>query len=227
MTVHPWVALPLDDSDYVTLRERMIDNQLRQNGIYDSRVLEAMASVPRHRFVPEGLRHAAYADTPLPIGFGQTISQPLMVAIMLQAAELEWHERVLDIGTGSGYQAALLSRLVHEVVTIEIVPELADQARSTLAGLGARNVTVIAGDGSLGWPASAPYNAILVAAGAPAVPEPLVEQLTDGGRLIIPVGGRHSQMLQRIVKTAEGVHTEDLDLCAFVPLVGKYGVAPH
>lgn len=208
---------------YDALRRDMVARQL--GDIRDSRVLEAMATVPRHLFVPEHLREVSYQDTPLPIGFGQTISQPLMVAIMLEAALLRGNERVLEIGTGSGYQAALLTHLAKEVYTVEIIPELAELARSNLAAAGVDAPHVITADGSLGWPEAAPYDAIIVAAGAPVVPDPLVTQLAQGGRLIIPVGRRFGQVLKRLQRTPHGVQTETFGGCAFVPLVGTYGAS--
>ena len=210
--------------EYEALRRDMVTHQLLD--IRDPRVLEAMATVPRHLFVPERLREVSYADTPLPIGFDQTISQPLMVAIMLEAALLRGNERVLEIGTGSGYQAALLARLAKDVYTVEIIPELADLARANLAAAGVDGVQVITADGSLGWPEAAPYDAIIVAAGAPVVPDPLVAQLAQDGRLIIPVGPRFGQVLKRLRRTERGVQTETFGGCAFVPLVGTYGASP-
>jgi protein-L-isoaspartate(D-aspartate) O-methyltransferase len=178
-----------------------------------------MRTVPRHLFVPEHLRDMAYSDTPLPIGYGQTISQPRMVATMLEIAELHPADRVLEIGAGSGYQAALLSRLVTDVYTIEIVPELAELARRNLERAGIGDVHVITADGSEGWAAAAPYAAIIVAAGALEIPLPLIHQLAPYGRLVIPVGAAPYQVLTRVRRTPRGVTTEDFDLCAFVPLV--------
>jgi protein-L-isoaspartate(D-aspartate) O-methyltransferase len=198
-------------------RRRMVDDQLR--GIRDRRVLAAMAAVPRHLFVPEGMRHMAYEDVPLPIGHGQTISQPRMVAITLQAAELHGEERVLEVGAGSGYQAALLSLLAREVYALEIIPELVDMARRNLARAGIRRVEVILADGTDGWPEGAPYEAIIVAAAAREIPEALTDQLAPGGRLLIPVGPPHLQTLVRVRRSADGLMSEDLGGCAFVPLV--------
>lgn len=203
-------------------RRAMVSEQLRAHGIRDERVLEAMASVPRHRFVPDALRELAYVDQPLPIGFGQTISQPLMVAILLAALELKGNERVLDVGTGSGYQAALLARLARYVISVEIVAELADRAARRLALLGYDNVQVVTANGSLGWPSGAPYDAIVVAAGAPEVPAELVAQLSDGGRLVVPVGAGLQQLV-RVRKFGQRTTREPLGGCAFVPLVGEYG----
>ena len=183
-----------------------------------------MQRVPRHFFVPEGLRLAAYDDTPLPIGCGQTISQPLMVATMLEAMELEGNERVLEVGAGCGYQAALLAELAREVYTVEIVEELARMAAENLRRLGYRNVTLVESDGSLGYADGAPYDAIVVAAAAPAIPGPLIEQLAPGGRLLIPVGGPFGQMLERIRRGLDDrIDVDRLGGCAFVPLVGAHG----
>lgn len=188
--------------------------------IHDPRVLGAVARVPRERFVPRELRALAYENRPLPIGFGQTISQPLIVAMMTQELQLRGDERVLEVGTGSGYQAALLSRLAAEVVTVERVPELAERAAKTLTEMGYDNVSVhVAGD-TLGWPESAPYEAIVITAGAPRVPHELLEQLTIGGRMVVPVGGRDLQELVRVVRSPEGPVITNLGPCRFVPLVG-------
>lgn len=201
----------------------MVEEQLRQREVVDQRVLEAMEEVPRHLFVPQDSRTAAYEDYPLPIGQGQTISQPYIVALMLQALELTGNEHALEVGTGSGYQAAVLSRLVKHVYTVEIIPELADSARTILKQLQYDNVEVVAANGSIGWKAGAPYDAIIVAAASPVVPHALVEQLRDGGRLVLPVGSLVQQRLLRIRKREEEISTEDLGGCAFVPLVGEEG----
>jgi protein-L-isoaspartate(D-aspartate) O-methyltransferase len=211
--------------EFSRARVNMVEHQLRARGIVDARVLEAMADVPRHEFVPPRNRSFAYEDRPLSIGGGQTISQPFMVATMLEALELRGDEKVLDVGTGSGYQAALLSRLVREVVTVEIVPRLARNAQKTLKRLGYANVRVAAGDGSVGWPAEAPYDAIIVAAGSPRVPAPLLDQLASGGRLVIPVGEPSGQRLLRVHNNHRMLETEQLAWCEFVPLVGREGWA--
>jgi protein-L-isoaspartate(D-aspartate) O-methyltransferase len=221
------VYATISHSGYARARAAMVGCQLHARGICDPRVLAAMAEIPRHLFVPEALSDLAYADRPLPIGFGQTISQPQMVAILLEALELDGSERVLDVGTGSGYQAALLSLLAKEVYSIEIIEALADRAGLTLVGLGIDNATVIVGDGGLGFAPAAPYDAIVVAAACSSVPPALPAQLAPGGRLVIPVGGAHGQMLLRIEKTASGelVRREldvELDECAFVPLLGAH-----
>ena len=187
--------------------------------IRDERVLEAFARVPREQFVPEPLRQYAYEDRPLPIGHGQTISQPLMVAIMTQALRPQSGERVLEIGTGSGYQAAILSCLAREVVTVERIRELAVTAARQLRTLGYDNVRVFVAGTALGWADEAPYDAIIVTAGAPDVPQSLVDQLAMGGRLVAPVGGRRLQQLVRVTKTDRGVSLERLGECRFVPLI--------
>jgi protein-L-isoaspartate(D-aspartate) O-methyltransferase len=203
--------------------DAMITQQLLTRGIKDARALQAMRQVPRHRFVPERYRAMAYDDMPLPIGQEQTISQPLMVALMTEALQLSGSERVLEIGTGSGYQAAILGRLASVIFSLERLAALAVQARATLAALGIKNVHVLEGDGSLGLPEHAPYDAILVTAGAPKVPQPLIDQLNVGGRLVIPVGDRLEQTLMRVRKTDQGLRTEHLGGCRFVPLIGLLG----
>lgn len=193
--------------------------ELRRD-IRDERVLEAFASVPREVFVPSDEAHMAYANIPLPIGGGQTVSQPIMVAIMLQALKVQSDERVLEVGTGSGYQAALLSHLAKEVITVERLPVLEERARATLARLHYDNVTVLPSDDVLGCPGRAPYDAIIVAAAAPRVPMSLVEQLTVGGRMVAPVGSLPEQMLVRVVRTPDGATVTELGPCRFVPLIG-------
>ena len=215
------MASPADSSIYETLRERMVNAQLRARGITDERVLQAMARVPRHEFAPERYRDQAYEDHPLPIGEGQTISQPYMVAIMLEALKLKGTERVLEIGTGSGYVTALLAELAADVISIERHWTLADAARELLARMGYKNIRVIAGDGSSGFAEAAPYGAIIVSAAAPQVPRELVDQLADGGRLIIPVGLDDSQQLQLIEKVNGQLRTTLRELCRFVPLVSE------
>ncbi len=187
--------------------------------IRDERVLDAFGRVPRERFVAPELRHDAYGDRPLPIGHDQTISQPLMVAIMAQALMLQGDEKALEVGTGSGYQTALLSLLVREVVSVERIPELANTAERRLAELGYDNVRVLTTSDGLGWPQEAPYDAISVAAGAPAVPSSLVDQLAMGGRMVVPVGDRRLQELVRVSKSERGVTMERLGECRFVPLI--------
>ena len=213
----------LENKDYAPQCAEMIEKQLRRRGISDEAVLAAMTAVPRHEFVPEALRSRAYEDVPLPIGGGQTISQPYIVAAMTTALHLQPGDRVLEIGTGCGYQAAVLSRLAKGVFTIERRPELASAASATLARLGCPNAHVHCGDGTLGLPDLAPFNAILVAAAAPAVPKPLLAQLADGGRMIVPVGDAEHQELQLIEKHGDAFSTKMLEGCRFVPLVGYHG----
>ena len=201
----------------------MVERQLRGRDISDARVLDAMERVPRELFVPDDLRARAFDDAALPIGAGQTISQPYMVARIAEELGLDGDERVLDIGTGSGYQAAVLAELADEVHTIERIPELAEQARRNLAAAGYDNVTVHVGDGSRGLPEHAPYDAIAVAAAAPSFPQALYDQLTLGGRLVVPVGGRRGQRLEVIVRSPEGPAVVRSVPCRFVPLVGEEG----
>jgi len=204
---------------FVTLRLRMVDYQLRARGIEDERVLAAMSRVPRHEFTAERYRDQAYEDYPLPIGESQTISQPYIVALMLEALELNASDRVLEVGTGSGYVTALLSDLAAQVVSVERYSALADDAGDLLTHLGCSNVKVVVGDGSRGFPESAPYDAIIVSAAAPEVPPALLAQLAEGGRLILPVGSLDTQQLQLIHKRNGQPHTQLRELCRFVPLV--------
>jgi protein-L-isoaspartate(D-aspartate) O-methyltransferase len=202
----------------------MVEWQLRARGIESARVLEAMERVPREAFLPAELRARAYDDAALPIGEGQTISQPYMVARICQELALRGHERVLDVGTGSGYQAAVLAELVDEVHSIERIPELAESAEQRLAAAGyGDRVHVHVGDGTRGVPEHAPFGAIAVAAAAPALPETLYEQLEQGGRLVVPIGGRWEQFLQVVVRTPEGPAVLRTVPCRFVPLVGEEG----
>ena len=201
----------------------MVERQLRRRDVRDERVLAAMARVPRELFVPEGLRARAYEDAALPIGGGQTISQPYMVAKMCELLALDGDERVLDVGTGSGYHAAVLAELAAEVVTIERDPELAARAAANLTAAGYEDVEVRVGDGTLGAPDRAPFDAITVAAAAPMLPETLYEQLRVGGRIVVPLGGRASQRLQLIVRSPEGPAVVRSVPCRFVPLVGEEG----
>ncbi len=205
------------------MRREMVQEQIRDRGVRDPRVLDAMLRVPRHEFVTEDFVSGAYADQPLPIGEGQTISQPFMVGAMTQALELEGEERVLEIGTGSGYQAAVLALLAREVHSVESVATLAAIARERLSRLGYKNVHVHTGDGTLGWPTAAPYDAIVVTAAAPHVPSPLVEQLAEGGRMVIPVGPPTEQELLLVRKIKGRTTSETLHYCRFVPLLGRHG----
>jgi len=208
---------------YRIARERMVETQIKARGIKDSRVLQAMLKVPRHFFVDEGMRDQAYGDFPLPIGEGQTISQPYIVAFMTEALELKGKERVLEIGTGSGYQTAILAELALWVYTIEKYPKLLERAKKILINLGYKNIFFRLGDGSAGWPEAAPFDAIIVTAAAPKIPDPLVEQLAEGGRIIIPVGDEFSQVLVKGVKKGGILHTKTLEAVRFVKLVGAYG----
>ncbi len=204
-------------------RQRMVDEQLIPRHIRDPRLLDAMRTVPRHLFVPPKVRHLAYADGPLPIGQSQTISQPYIVAYMTELLDLQGDEKVLEIGTGSGYQAAILAELAREVYTIEQHPPLARRAARTLELLGYRNVHVLTGDGSRGLPEHAPYDAIIVTAAAPHIPQTLLDQLADGGRLVAPVGGEQGQILQRWQREGQSFLAENLAPVAFVPLRGQFG----
>jgi len=215
----------LDGNDqFGHLRHRMVDQQLRRRNIDDDRVVEAMLSVPREEFVPDSLRSEAYEDWPLPIGYGQTISQPFTVAYMIQALELIGDEKVLEIGTGSGYAAAVLSHVASVVHTVECVAALGEQAQLRLHQLGYDNVFVHIADGSLGLPDHSPFDAIVVAASPEELPEPYAEQLAEGGRIVIPLGtATMSQRLIRFIKCGGGLEAEDLGSFAFVPLIGEDG----
>lgn len=210
---------PADLDLFSSLRRGMVDSQLRARGITDERVLQAMARVPRHEFAPERYRDQAYEDHPLPIGEGQTISQPYMVATMLQALKLSPNDKVLEVGTGSGYATALVAELAAKVVSIERHAQLADTARELLTRLGYSNVKLIAGDGTHGFAEESPFEAIVVSAAASEVPRELLEQLAEGGRMIIPVGREDAQQLQFIEKRNGQVYTSFRELCRFVPLV--------
>lgn len=208
---------------YLELREAMVKAQLEKRGIKDERLLRAMATVPRHEFVPAQSKGIAYADEPLAIGGGQTISQPYMVAAMTEAVRLCGSERVLEIGTGCGYQAAVLSLLSQEVFSVECRPDLARTAAERLECLGYRNVHVHCGDGSLGLKEFAPYDVIVVTAAAPSLPRPLLEQLNEGGRIIAPVGGEDHQQLLLLTRHGNDYTQKSLEACRFVPLLGRYG----
>lgn len=208
---------------YESLRRAMVEQQLRRRGLRDDRVLEAMLRVPRHEFVLPQYLDAAYEDRPLPIGELETISQPYIVAAMTAAARVKPGEKALEVGTGSGYQAAILAFLGAKVYTIERNPQLAESARARLARLGYGGVEVICGDGTEGYPPAAPYQVILVTAAAPDVPKPLLDQLDDSGRLVIPVGDLYHQDLKLVFKRGNEAAARLLDPCQFVPLIGKYG----
>ncbi|MEW6107673.1 MAG: protein-L-isoaspartate(D-aspartate) O-methyltransferase [Nitrospirota bacterium] len=209
--------------DYKQLRELMVKTQLIPRGIKDSRVIEAMGRVPRHLFVDPSNLHIAYDDMALPIGEGQTISQPYMVAVMTELLELNGDERVLEIGTGSGYQAAILAELSREVYTIERISSLAEKAGDKFRSLFYNNIHVKVGDGTLGWPEKAPFDRTIITAASPKIPPPLMEQLAIGGILVIPVGSRYTQQLLKIRKTKDGILEEYHTPCVFVPLLGEHG----
>lgn len=210
---------------YGGYRQRLVET-IREKGIRDLAVLRAVATVPRHHFVPESLRHRAYEDSALPIGGGQTISQPFVQARSLEALRLTGGERVLEVGAGSGYQTALLAELADTVVAVDRLPSLAAGARAALAALGYRNVSVVVGDGTLGWRSLAPFDAIVVAAASPDVPAPLVSQLSDGGRMVLPLGSREEQILMLVERTGGGVRQTPLSDVRFVPLLGEFGFRP-
>lgn len=204
-------------------RLEMVEQQIKNRGIIDERVLEAFREIPRHAFVEKAHQEAAYEDYPLPIGYGQTISQPYIVALMTERLTLKDEEKVLEIGTGSGYQAAILARLAREIHSVERIPELAQQAEENLRAAGINNVDVHVGDGTLGWPQDAPYDAIMITAGTPAMPAGLVGQLAEGGRLIAPVGSRWRQMLELWIKNEGEIGKEEVLPVVFVPLIGEQG----
>jgi protein-L-isoaspartate(D-aspartate) O-methyltransferase len=218
-------AAPREPDEYRRARRRMVEEQIRARGIADSSVLRAMEKVPRHVFVPGQLWHLAYADRPLPIGMEQTISQPAIVAYMTEAAGISKKEKVLEIGTGSGYQAAVLGEVAGEVYTIEIIPELAERARRVLAELGYENVFVKAGNGYLGWPEHAPFDAIVVTAAPEEIPQALVEQLAVGGKMVIPVGDKNQEMMI-VEKGRKGVTKRRTIPVRFVPMTGKPSPQP-
>ena len=205
------------------LRARMVDEQIRSRGLTEQRLVAAFCKVPRHLFVPAKLRNEAYADHPLPIGEGQTISQPYMVALMTDCLRLHGHERVLEIGTGSGYQTAILAELALEVFSVERIPILLNRAKDVLERLGYQNVNLRHGNGSIGWEEAAPFDAILVSAAAPRVPEALLAQLADQGKLVLPIGERDAQQLVEVRKCSGIVQQREIAGCVFVPLIGEHG----
>ena len=211
------------EDQFREVRQLMVETQIKRRGVRDPRVLAAMGKIPRHRFVPMPQWEQAYSDYPLPIGENQTISQPYIVALMTETLELTGSEKVLELGTGSGYQAAILAELAAQVFTIERLPSLARAAEHILKDLGYTNVQVRVSDGTLGWVEEAPFEGILVTAGSPQVPPPLVEQLAMGGRLVIPVGDSYTQTLTRVRRTPEGLKHEYLGGCRFVKLIGRHG----
>ncbi len=208
---------------YERRREKMVEQQIEMRGITDSDVLAAMRRVPRHLFVSDALKDQAYGDFPLPIGEQQTISQPFIVAEMTQALEIGRDDRVLEIGTGSGYQAAVLAEIAYRVYTIERIRSLYVQTRGLLDKLKYHNVIMRCSDGTMGWKDESPFDAIIVTAGSPRIPEPLVEQMAEGGRMVVPVGDQHAQDLIKITRDSEGTHQTSLGGCRFVKLVGKQG----
>jgi len=218
-----WLSTDHGSGTAAEERSHMVEHQLRARGIRDERVLAAMGRISREEFAHAESMAEAYGDYPLPVGAGQTVSQPYIVATMVEALEIEPTDHVLEVGTGTGYQAAVLGELAADVWSIERIPELAAKAREILSRLGYSNVRVVDGDGSLGLPEHAPYHKILVAAAAPDVPNSLLEQLADGGRLVIPVGSRTDQQIQLIRKTAGKIVSTPRELCRFVPLVGQEG----
>jgi protein-L-isoaspartate(D-aspartate) O-methyltransferase len=206
--------------DFKAMREKMVEGQIKARGVKDPRVLSALLKVERHRFVPSEYSASAYSDQPLPIGESQTISQPYIVALMTELLELKGEERVLEIGTGSGYQAAILAELAKEVYTIEIIESLAATAKNRLLELGYQNVHVKAGDGYLGWPEVAPFDGIIITCAPDHIPIPLIEQLREGGRMVVPVG-TYSQELKKIVKRSGKIETTDVIPVIFVPMTGE------
>ncbi len=216
-------AALMTDPKFQAAKNDMLRRQLRQRGVRNARVLQAIDAVPRERFVPAEVRDDAYADRALPIDCGQTISQPYIVALMTEALELSGDELVLEVGTGSGYQTAILARLAREVVSIERHAVLTSQARAALSELGCDNVTLVTGDGTLGWPPRAPYDRIMVTATAAVCPPPLLEQLVEGGLIVIPIGGKRSQVLHVVRKQAGQFDVTHLSACRFVPLIGAEG----
>ena len=213
----------MERDPYTQMRMAMVEHQIAARGVRDPRVLDAMRRVPRHLFVPPGYERAAYEDTPLPIGQGQTISQPYIVALMTALLEPGPEDRILEIGAGSGYQAAVLGALAGRVVTVERLPEVAAMARRNLELAGIDNVEVFVGDGTRGWPEAAPYAGIVITAAGPEVPAPLLAQLADGGRLVAPIGGREIQELVRIVRRGDRYGRESAGPVRFVPLLGEHG----
>lgn len=209
--------------DFDTLRNRMVDEQLIPRGIKDIRVLNAFRKVPRHRFLPKELINSAYADHPLPIGEGQTISQPYIVALMTEHLKILGEERILEIGTGSGYQVAILAELAKEVYSVERIANLAQNAIKILDELKITNVKIKVGDGTMGWEEFSPFEGIIVTAGAPDIPLPLIEQLKENGKMVVPIGGTFSQVLTLVEKIKAKIKTTDICGCVFVPLLGKYG----
>jgi protein-L-isoaspartate(D-aspartate) O-methyltransferase len=213
---------PLTDRRYERQRRQLIET-IRERGISDLEVLRVFDLVPRHLFVPGAVQHRAYDDAPVPIGYGQTASQPSLQALYLQTLKLQPTEKVLEIGTGSGYQTALLAHLAQHVYSVERIRELSARARTVLDSLRFTNIALLVGDGTIGWSRYAPYDAILVGAASPGVPQALLDQLATGGRMLIPVGDRDEQTLTLFEQTADGIRREDITACTFVPLLGRFG----
>jgi protein-L-isoaspartate(D-aspartate) O-methyltransferase len=214
----------LTDRQFERQRRQLIET-IRERGIHDLEVLRAFDLVPRHLFVPDAVRHRAYEDAPLPIGFGQTASQPSLQALYLQTLKIEPGDRVLEVGTGTGFQTALLAQLARHVYSVERLRELSARARTLLDAMRLSNVALLVGDGTIGWSRYAPFDAILVAAGGPSVPQPLIDQLAPGGRMLVPVGDRARQTLTLVRRDGEDVTMEPMSDCVFVPLVGRFGWA--
>jgi protein-L-isoaspartate(D-aspartate) O-methyltransferase len=210
-------------SDRFVGQRRNLIEKIREKGIHDLEILRAFDTIARHEFVPEAVWHRAYDDVPVPIGFGQTASQPSLQALYMQMLDLGPNDKVLEIGTGSGFQTAVLAKLVNRVYSVERLRELSVRAREILDGLRIANVALLVGDGTIGWSRYAPYDAILVAAGGPEVPEPLIAQLAVGGRMLIPVGDREIQRLMLVRRTDDGIEQEEVLDCTFVPLLGRFG----
>lgn len=214
-------------SDRFVAQRRALVGRIQERGIHELEILRAFDLVPRHEFLPEAVWHRAYEDAPVPIGFGQTASQPSLQALYMQLLDLRPTDRVLEIGTGSGFQTAVLAHLVDRVYSVERIRELSIRAREALDRLRLSNVALLVGDGTIGWSRYAPYDAILVAAGGPEIPQPLLEQLAPGGRMLIPVGDRQMQRLMLVRRTPGGIEAEEVLDCAFVPLLGRFGWAEH
>jgi protein-L-isoaspartate(D-aspartate) O-methyltransferase len=220
------MAMGIQSGRFAELRQKMVDAQLRAHGIRDERVLAAMGKVPRHLFVADKYQPSAYEDHPLPIGDGQTVSQPYIVAFMLEALAFEGWETVLEVGTGSGYQTALLAELARQVYSVERIERLARAAETLLQDLGYGNVSLVVGDGSRGLAERAPFDVIVVSAAAPVIPQPLLEQLRQGGRMVIPVGPQDAQELKLVRRQEGGARVQNLEGCRFVPLIGEQGYDP-
>jgi protein-L-isoaspartate(D-aspartate) O-methyltransferase len=212
--------------DYEVLRNKMVKQQLISRGIKNRHVIDAFLKVERHRFIPQEFQGSAYADYPVPIGEGQTISQPYIVALMTECLDLSDEQKVLEIGTGSGYQAAILAELSSQVYSIERFPPLAEKAESLLMDLGYSNIKIKIGDGTLGWPQESPFSRIIITAAAPQIPAPLIEQLSDNGKMVLPLGETYSQVLTLAIKQSGQIKTESICGCVFVPLVGKHAHKP-